>query len=117
MQLPQDLLSKAYIKPNLYLCETDKTPICRLETADTSGTFKFNSYSELEFTVGRTYIDMITGDTKVNPFYDKIEALRLVNLNGFGYFEIQDPEIASNGLKEEKIAGFFLVPATDEHKK
>ena len=103
MQLPQDLLSKAYIKPNLYLCETDKTQICRLETTDTSGAFKFNSYSELEFTVGRTYIDMITGDTKVNPFYDKIEALRLVNLNGFGYFEIQDPEIASNGLKEEKI--------------
>lgn len=103
MQLPQDLLSKAYIKPNLYLCETDKTPICRLETTDTSGAFKFNSYSELEFTVGRTYIDMITGETKVNPFYDKIEALRLVNLNGFGYFEIQDPEIASNGLKEEKI--------------
>jgi hypothetical protein len=45
---------------------------------------------------------MITGETLVNPFYDKIEALRLVYLDGFGYFEIQDPEIVSDGIKEVK---------------
>jgi hypothetical protein len=67
-----------------------------------SGSFKFNSYSELTFTVGRTYTNTITGETQVNPFYDKIEALRLVYLEGFGYFEIQDPEIISDGIKEVK---------------
>lgn len=89
-------------KPRLFLCQTDKTRICQLETSDMSGSFKFNAYSELTFTVGRTYTNMNTGETQVNPFYDKIEALRLVYLEGFGYFEIQDPEIVSDGIKEVK---------------
>lgn len=102
MRLPRDLISANYTKPNLYLCETNKAKICRLETTETSGVFKFNSYSELTCSVGRTYTDMITGEQKVNPFYDKIEALRLLYLEGFGYFEIQDPEIVSDGIQEVK---------------
>ena len=102
MKLPLDLLTQNYVKPRLFLCETDKTKMCQLETISMSGSFKFNAYSELNFTVGRTYINMNTGETHVNPFYDKIEALRLVLLEGFGYFEIQDPEIVSDGIKEVK---------------
>lgn len=102
MRLPRDLISQNYVKPRLFLCETDKTKICELETIEMSGVFKFNSYSELTFTVGRTYTNMITGETDVNSFYDKIEALRLVYLEGFGYFEIQDPEIVSDGIREIK---------------
>ena len=63
---------------------------------------RFNAYSELDFTVGRTYLDLMTGQTNVHPFYDKIEALRLVYLEGFGYFELQDPEIVSDGIMEVK---------------
>lgn len=102
MRLPKDLLSGNYTKPNLFLCETDKTRIGKLETTETSASLKFNAYSELSFTIGRTYADMITGQQKVNPFYNKIEALRLVYLEGFGYFEIQDPEIVSDGIQEVK---------------
>lgn len=102
MRLPFDLLSQNYVKPKLFLCETDKQRICQLETINLSGSFKFNAYSELTFTVGRTHTNMNTGETQVNPFYDKIEALRLVYLEGFGYFEIQDPEIVSDGIKEVK---------------
>ena len=102
MHLPFDLLTQNYVKPKLYLCETDKTKICELQTIELSGSFKFNAYSELSFSVGRTYTNMITGETLVNPFYHKIEALRLVYLEGFGYFEIQDPEIVSDGIKEIK---------------
>ena len=102
MRLPFDLLTQNYIKPKLYLCETDKTKICQLETTALSGSFKFNAYSELNFTVSRTYTNMITGETLVNPFYNKIEALRLVYLEGFGYFEIQEPEMTSDGIKEVK---------------
>ena len=102
MKLPFDLLSQNYVKPKLYLCETDKQRICQLETISMSGSFKFNAYSELTFTVGRTYTNIVSGETLVNPFYDKIEALRLVYLEGFGYFEIQDPEIVSDGIKEVK---------------
>ena len=102
MRLPFDLLSHNYVKPKLFLCETNKQKICQLETISLSGSFKFNAYSELTFTVSRTYTNIVTGETLVNPFYDKIEALRLVYLDGFGYFEIQDPEIVSDGIKEVK---------------
>lgn len=102
VKLPFDILSQNYVKPKLFLCETDKQRICQLETINLNGSFKFNAYSELTFTVSRTYTNMITGETHVNPFYDRIEALRLVYLEGFGYFEIQDPEIVSDGIKEVK---------------
>lgn len=109
VRLPFDLLSQNYVKPKLYLCETDKQRICQLETISLSGSFKFNAYSELSFSIGRTYTNMITGETLVNPFYHKIEALRLVYLEGFGYFEIQDPEIVSDGIKEIKnVAAYSL---------
>ena len=102
MRLPKDLLSQTYTKPKLFLCEIDKTKICQLETVDMQGSFKFNAYSELTFTVGRTYVDTATGEIRVNPHYNKIEALRLVYLEGFGYFEIQEPEIFSDGIQESK---------------
>lgn len=102
MLLPKDIISGAYTKPRCFLCETDKARICQLETANMQGTFKFNSYSELTFDVARVYNDLITGETKVNPFYNKIEALRLLYLENFGYFEIQGPELTGDGIKEAK---------------
>ena len=116
MKLPKDLLSDSYRKPNVYLCESDKTKICGLETIDMSASLKFNSYSELTFTVPRTYINMTTGETKVNPHYDKIEALRLIYLEGFGYFEIQDPEINSDGLREVKTVTAYGLEYTLSQK-
>ena len=102
MRLPFDLLSQNYTKPKLFLCETDKTKICELESIDLTGSFKFNAYSELTCTIPRIYTNMTTGQTQVNPFYNKVEALRLLYLEGFGYFEIQEPEIFSDGIQEKK---------------
>ena len=102
MQLPKNILSNTYTKPDVYLCETDKTKICEIDVSELQGTFKFNSYSELSCNVGRTFIDTISGETKVHPFYDKIEALRLLFIPDFGYFEIQAPDISSEGEKEIK---------------
>lgn len=102
MKLPYDLLTQNYARPRVYLCEVDKQIICELETIDMSASLKFNAYSELTFTVNRTYMNIVNGETLVNPFYDKIEALRLIYLDGFGYFEIQEPEIFSDGIKETK---------------
>ena len=102
MRLPKDILSGTYKKPDIFLCESDKTKICKLETSNTSGTFKFNAYSELNFDVARIYNNIITGEANVNPYYNKIEALRLILLDGFGYFELQDPEINGDGIKEIK---------------
>ena len=102
MILPKNLINGTYTKPRLFLCETDKTKICRLETVNTNGSFKFNSYSELNFEVPRIYNDIITGKTKVNPFYNKIESPRLIYLEDIAYFELQTPELNSNGIKESK---------------
>ncbi|MBQ8570285.1 MAG: hypothetical protein IJ444_02105 [Kiritimatiellae bacterium] len=116
MRLPFDLLSQNYVRPRLYLCEVNKDIICELDPISMSGSFKFNAYSELTFTIGRTYTNMITGETQINPFYDRLEALRLVYLQGFGYFEIQDPEIVSNGIREVKNITAYSLEYTLSQK-
>lgn len=112
MRLPSDLLSGTYTRPRLFLCEVDKTRICQLDPIDYSGVFKFNTYSEIEFSIGRTYEDTLSGERKVHPFYDKIEALRLVYVEGFGYFEIQDPNIESDGIMEVKNVTAYSLEYT-----
>lgn len=102
MRFPKDLLSGQYTKPKIYLCEVDKTRICELNVTNLKGTFEFNKYSEISFDIGRTYLDEISGQVMVHPFYDKIEALRLVELSEFGYFQLQDPDIMGDGLQEIK---------------
>lgn len=102
MQLPKDLLSDTYRAPNVVLCQTNKEKICKLNVTNLEGTFKFNAYSEISFDVPSIYCDIITGETKPTPYYDYVEGLRLVYLEGFGYFQLQDPEIDRNGIQEYK---------------
>lgn len=102
MQLPKDLLSDTYRAPNVVLCQTNKEKICKLNVTNLEGTFKFNSYSEISFDVPSIYCDIITGETKPTPYYDYVEGLRFVYLEGFGYFQLQDPEIDGNGIQEYK---------------
>lgn len=102
MILPCDILSNNYTKPRIFLCETDKEKICELNTFETNASLKFNSCSELSFEVARTYNNLLSGEVCVNPFYDKIEAPRLILVENFGYFEIQDVELVSDGIKEAK---------------
>ena len=119
MRLPKDILLDTYVKPRIFLCEVDKKIITELETTDTIANLKFNSYSEIECTIGRTYTDIITGEEKVNPYYDKIQALRLLkigNASEFGYFEIQDPEIITDGIKEEKHITAYSLEYTLSQK-
>lgn len=115
MRLPYDLLKDTYVAPKVFLCETDKAQICGLESIGLKGTFKFNSYSEISFETPRTLLDIHMGEYYANPFYDKIEALRLIHLPGFGYFEIQTPTINSDGIKESKsITAFSLEYALSQ---
>lgn len=103
MQFPKHLLNpQTYTKPRIFLCQTDKERLCELYTSDTKASLKFNAYSELSFEVGRIYNDVLTGQTMPNPFYDFIESPRLIFIEGFGYFEIQNVEIVSDGIKEAK---------------
>lgn len=116
MKLPRDILSGRYTKPKFFLCETNKDRICQLEVYNSSGIFKFNSMSELSFEVARSYNDMTTGKSRANPFYDKIEALRLIELDGFGYFELQGPELTSDGIHEAKSCTAYSLEYTLSQK-
>lgn len=116
IRLVQDALTGNYIKPNIFLCEVDKTRICRLETTNTKLSAKFNSYSEISFEVAHVYNDLITGETKPFPFYDKIEALRLIEVQGLGYFEIQGPSISGDGIKEIKSITAYSLEYTLSQK-
>lgn len=102
MRLPKDLLSDTYKTPKVILCQTNKDKICQLDVNDLNGTFKFNGYSEISFNVPSIYHDLITGEQKRTPYYNYIEGLRLVYLEGFGYFQLQDPELYSDGIQEYK---------------
>lgn len=102
MRLPKNMLTGNYTKPRIFLCETDKEKISLLDTINTKCSLKFNAYSELSFEVGRFYNDTITGKTLIHPYYDKIEGLRLIYIEGMGYFEIQTPELVGDGIKETK---------------
>ena len=116
MKLPYDLLRSTYVAPKVFLCETDKTKICELKTIGLNGTFKFNSYSEISFDVPRILLDTITGESYVHPYYDKIEAVRLLSLPGFGYFEIQTPTVNGDGIQETKSISAFSLEYTLSHK-
>lgn len=115
MKLPKNIFGN-YTKPRLFLCETDKTRICRLETTNTKGSLKFNSYSELSFDVGRTYNDAMTGKILVNKNYDKIESPRVIYLEGIGYFEIQGPDMSADGIKESKSITAYSLEYTLSQK-
>lgn len=116
MILPNNLISNTYVKPKIYLCETDKSKICELKTFDTKASLKFNSYSELSFDVPRIYTNITTGTTSINPFYDKIEAVRLILLDGLGYFELQGPELISDGIEEKKSCTAYSLEYTLSQK-
>lgn len=109
MQLPKDLISGTYRAPKVILCQTNKDKICQLDVTELQGTFKFNGYSEISFKVASVYTDLITGEQKRAPYYDYIEGLRLVYLEGFGYFQLQDPEVYSDGIQEYKSINAYSL--------
>ncbi len=88
--------------PHIYLCEVDKTISGCLVKKDLSLNVKWNTFSEISFTVPRTYINLSRGETFLNPYYEKIESLRNIFVEGIGYFQIQDISVRSDGIKESK---------------
>lgn len=94
--------------PAVYLCNTAKKIIGELPATNRSGNFKWNSYSEISFEVPRFYVDMLTGETKVHPLYDKVEAPRNVLLKNYGYFALQDIDDTSSDNDVKNVTAFSL---------
>ena len=102
MELPKNLLSGFHIAPDFYLCESDKTLIGGINVTEANGTFKFNTYSEITCQFHRLYTHPVTGKSMVHPLYDKVEALRVLYIVGFGYYQIQQASINADGIDEYK---------------
>lgn len=96
------------IPPTIYLCNTAKRIIGELPATNRSGNFKWNSYSEISFEVPRTYVDILTGETKIHPLYDKVEAPRNVLLKNYGYFALQDIDDTSSNNDIKNVSAFSL---------
>ena len=98
--------------PVVYLCNTSKRIIGELPAYSRSGNFKWNSYSEIQFSVDHTYVDLLDGETKVHPLYDKVEVPRNILLQHYGYFCLQDIDDTSGDNDAKSVSAFSLEYAT-----
>lgn len=113
MRLPQKLFD-GDTSVQVILCQPDKTRIGEILPYDKNGTFKFNSYSEISLTIDRHYNDLITGQTKVNPYYDLMESPRIIELRGIGHFVIQDGDENIGDSETKSITAFSLEHSTGQ---
>lgn len=107
LTIPKDYFTGNPVPPDIYLCNTGKTRIGQLPAYETQGTFKWGAnYSELSFSIDKTYVDMITGETKVHPLFDKVAVPRNIYVNNIGYFSVQDVD-TQYGEKDSKTVSCF----------
>ena len=100
--------------PVVYLCDTSKRIIGELPAFNRSGSFKWNTYSEISFEIPRLYVDMLTGETKVHPLYDKVDAPRNVLLKNYSYFALQDLDDTSSDNEIKNVTAFSLEYSTSD---
>ena len=103
--IPKDMFDN-HKPPRLFLCTTGKKIINELPSYDESLDGKWGSYSETSFSIDRQYVDVLTGDIKIHPTFDKAEGLRKVYMENIGYFVIQDPDTIY-GEKDAKTLSCF----------
>ena len=103
--IPKDIFDNPH-PPQVFLCTTGKKIIGELPVYDCSLDSKWNAYSEFQFSMDRTYTDLLTGEVKVNPLFDKAEGLRKVYVKNIGFFIIQDRD-ATHGDNDTKTLSCF----------
>lgn len=113
MNLPQNLFD-GNVSVQTFLCQPDKEIIGEILPYDFNATFKFNTYSEISFTIDRYYNDLFEGSTKINPYYDLIESLRVIYLSGIGHFIIQDVDEDISENESKSITCFSLEYSTGQ---
>lgn len=92
--------------PRFFLCTTGKKIINELPTYEETLDAKWGSYSQTQFSIDRQYVDVLTGEVKVHPTFDKTEGLRKVYVENLGYFIVQDPD-TTYGEKDSKTVTCF----------
>lgn len=107
LRIPRDYFSNP-IAPSIFLCTQSGTRMGELPVTGTGLNAKWNAYSTFNFETNRTYIDMITGETKVHPLFDKIEGPRTVLVDDYGYFVIQDDNTVYSTSDSKAISAFSI---------
>ena len=111
LALTRDYLNNP-VPPRVFLCTTGKKIIGELPVTNRQLNGKWNSYSEFSFETQRTYVDLLTGETKVHPLYDKVEAPRNILVEGLSYFSLQDIDDTSGDRDIKSVSSFSLEYAT-----
>lgn len=111
LSIPRDQLLNP-TPPRVFLCNTARKILGQLPATGVKLTGKWRQYSELNFEVQRTYVDIIDGVTKLHPLYDKIEAPRNVLVEGYGLFCLQDIDDTSSDNDIKSVSAFSLEYAT-----
>lgn len=114
LTIPKDLFSGNPTMPRLFLCTQSGKRMGELQGYDVKLNAKWNSYSELSFSIDRKYTDIITGESKVNPLFDKAETLRQVLVENIGYFIIQDQDDSFSDKDSKTITAFSAEYATSQ---
>jgi hypothetical protein len=111
LSIPRDQLLNP-TSPRIFLCNTARKVIGQLPATVVNLNAKWRQYSELSFEVQRTYVDLIDGETKVHPLYDKVEAPRNVLVEGYGLFCLQDIDDTSSDNDTKSVSAFSAEYAT-----
>lgn len=115
--IPKDYFTGNPVPPEIYLCNTGKTIIGPLSAYDIQGTFKWGAnYSELSFTIDKTYTDSITGEQKIHPLFNKADCPRNIYARNVGYFSIQDVDTEYGEKDSKHITCFAYEYSTLVHK-
>lgn len=111
LNIPRDQLLNP-TPPRVFLCNTARKRFGQLPVASVALNAKWRQYSELTFEIQRTYVDLIDGETKVHPLYDKVEAPRNVLVEGYGLFCLQDIDDTSSDNDVKSVSAFSAEYAT-----
>lgn len=111
LSIPRDQLLNP-TPPRIFLCNTSRKRFGQLPATSISLNAKWRQYSELTFEIQRTYVDLIDGETKVHPLYDKVEAPRNVRVEGYGLFCLQDIDDTSGDNDVKSVSAFSAEYAT-----
>lgn len=107
MNLPSNLFND-YTPPQVFLCQPNKTIIGELQVYDFTADFRFNTYSEISFTISKTYIDIVNGKQRQNPYYYLVDSLRVIYIRGIGHFVIQDVKENLSESNTKSVTAFSL---------
>ena len=112
LYIPKDQLLNP-TPPRVFLCDTGKNVIGELPATNRHINAKWGtSYSEFSFEMQRTYVDLIDGNAKIHPLYDKVEAPRNILVENIAYFCLQDIDDTSSDNDIKSVTAFSLEYAT-----